>query len=135
MPPHPSQALTSREAGGEGQPQTQAALFSRYARYGCDLQAAISAPRWLLGRTWGEQSTTLKLEDGFEPALYEALAAAGHEVERVGPLTATMGHAGAIVGGVDDTALAKKRILEECGIAMAETPGVMAQTLLDHWGK
>lgn len=83
--------------GGEGQPQTQAALFSRYARFGVDLQAAISAPRWLLGRTWGEQSTTLKLEDGFDPALYAALAAAGHDVERVGPLTATMGHAGAIV--------------------------------------
>jgi len=83
--------------GGEGQPQTQAALFTRYARFGADLQDAISAPRWLLGRTWGDQSTTLKLEDGFNPALYDALAAAGHEVERVGPLTATMGHAGAIV--------------------------------------
>lgn len=87
--------------GGEGQPQTQAALFSRYARYGCDLQEAISAPRWLLGRTWGEQSTTLKLEDGLDPALYDALAAAGHEIERVGPLTATMGHAGAIVRHAD----------------------------------
>jgi gamma-glutamyltranspeptidase/glutathione hydrolase len=60
--------------GGEGQPQTQAALFSRYARFGGDLQAAISAPRWLLGRTWGDQSTTLKIEDGFAPELYEALA-------------------------------------------------------------
>lgn len=87
--------------GGEGQPQTQAALFTRYARYGVDLQEAISAPRWLLGRTWGEQSTTLKLEDGFDPALYQALAAAGHDVERVGPLTATMGHAGAIVRHAD----------------------------------
>ncbi|MBA3054128.1 MAG: gamma-glutamyltransferase [Sphingomonadales bacterium] len=83
--------------GGEGQPQTQAALFSRYARYGVDLQEAISRPRWLLGRTWGDQSTTLKLEDGFDEALYAALAAAGHDLERVGPLTATMGHAGAIV--------------------------------------
>ena len=87
--------------GGEGQPQTQAALFTRYARFGVDLQAAISRPRWLLGRTWGEQSTTLKLEDGFDAALYAALAAAGHDVERVGPLTATMGHAGAIVRHAD----------------------------------
>jgi len=83
--------------GGEGQPQTQAALFTRYARYGVDLQECISRPRWLLGRTWGEQSTTLKLEDGFDDALYAQLATAGHDVERVGPLTATMGHAGAIV--------------------------------------
>lgn len=89
--------------GGEGQPQTQAALFSRYVRYGTDLQSAISGPRWLLGRTWGEQSTTLKIEDGFAPALYDQLAAAGHDVERVGPLTAMMGHAGAIVRHADGT--------------------------------
>jgi gamma-glutamyltranspeptidase/glutathione hydrolase len=83
--------------GGEGQPQTQAALFTRYARFGIDLQQAISAPRWLLGRTWGEQSTTLKLEDGFAENLYAQLAHAGHDVERVGPPTPMMGHAGAIV--------------------------------------
>jgi succinyl-CoA synthetase alpha subunit len=46
-----------------------------------------------------------------------------------------MGHAGAIVGGEEDTAQAKKRILAECGIAVAETPGVMARTLLNAWGK
>ena len=87
--------------GGEGQPQTQAALFSRYARYGDDLQAAISAPRWLLGRTWGEASTSLKIEDGFAPDLYAALAGAGHAVERVGGPTAIMGHAGALVRHAD----------------------------------
>ena len=46
-----------------------------------------------------------------------------------------MGHAGAIVGGADDTAQAKKRILAECGIAVAETPSDMAETLLKKWGK
>jgi succinyl-CoA synthetase alpha subunit len=46
-----------------------------------------------------------------------------------------MGHAGAIVGGEEDTAQAKKRILTECGIAVAETPSVMARTLLERWGK
>ncbi len=46
-----------------------------------------------------------------------------------------MGHAGAIVGGEEDTAQAKKKILAECGIAVAETPGVMARTLLERWGK
>ncbi|WP_025290435.1 gamma-glutamyltransferase family protein [Sphingomonas sanxanigenens] len=83
--------------GGEGQPQTQAALFSRYARYGINLQEAITRPRWLLGRTWGEDSTSLKLEDRFDPALYAALRAAGHAVELLPAFTATMGHAGAIV--------------------------------------
>ncbi|RPJ35754.1 MAG: succinate--CoA ligase subunit alpha [Verrucomicrobiaceae bacterium] len=46
-----------------------------------------------------------------------------------------MGHAGAIVGGAEDTAEAKKKILAECGIAVAETPSAMAKTLLERWGK
>lgn len=46
-----------------------------------------------------------------------------------------MGHAGAIVGGADDTAQAKKRILAECGIAVSETPADMAATLLRAMGK
>ncbi len=41
-----------------------------------------------------------------------------------------MGHAGAIVGGADDTAEAKKRILSECGIAVADSPADMAEALL-----
>jgi succinyl-CoA synthetase alpha subunit len=46
-----------------------------------------------------------------------------------------MGHAGAIVGGAEDTAQAKKRILAECGIAVSETPADMAVTLLKAMGK
>jgi gamma-glutamyltranspeptidase len=87
--------------GGEGQPQTQAALFSRYALFGADLQDAISAPRWLLGRTWGEDSVSLKLESRFDAALVARLRAAGHAVELVEPMTSLMGHAGAVVRHVD----------------------------------
>nr|WP_087575913.1 gamma-glutamyltransferase family protein [Sphingomonas sp. CDS-1] len=83
--------------GGEGQPQTQAAIFSRYAHFGVPLHEAVTRPRWLLGRTWGEESTTLKIEDRFAPSLYEELSAAGHVVELVEPLTSMMGHAGAVV--------------------------------------
>ncbi|MBB4429587.1 gamma-glutamyltranspeptidase/glutathione hydrolase [Bradyrhizobium sp. CIR48] len=89
--------MTYGTMGGEGQPQTQGAIFSRYARFGMPLQQAITAPRWLLGRAWGDASTSLKLEDRFDPGLYEALREAGHEVELVGPFTSQMGHAGAIV--------------------------------------
>lgn len=46
-----------------------------------------------------------------------------------------MGHAGAIVGGEDDTAAAKKRILAECGIAVADSPADMAETLLKVYKK
>jgi oxamate amidohydrolase len=87
--------------GGEGQPQTQAAVFTRYAYHAVALQEAISRPRWLLGRTWGEQSTTLKLEAGFDADLYTQLAEAGHDVERLGALSQVMGHAGAIVRHAD----------------------------------
>lgn len=87
--------------GGEGQPQTQAALFTRYALFGQELQAAITAPRWLLGRTWGEDTVTLKLEDRFPPELVVALRLAGHDVEIVPPFDAMMGHAGAIARHAD----------------------------------
>jgi succinyl-CoA synthetase alpha subunit len=38
------------------------------------------------------------------------------------PAGRTMGHAGAIVGGTDDTAQAKKRIMAECGIHVVDSP-------------
>ncbi len=88
--------------GGEGQPQTQAAVFTRYARFGASLQQAVSAPRWLLGRTWGDTSTTLKLENRFDEPLLQALRTAGHAVEVLDEaFSDTMGHAGALVRHAD----------------------------------
>ena len=86
--------------GGEGQPQTQAAIFSRYVR-GKPLQEAITAPRWLLGRTWGENSVNLKLEDLFDRELVDRLRSVGHDVEIVAPFTSMLGHAGALVRHAD----------------------------------
>lgn len=83
--------------GGEGQPQTQSAIFSRYAQFDVPLQTAICRPRWLLGKSWGQESTTLKLEADFDPDLIAALRAAGHEIETVAPVNPLMGHAGAVV--------------------------------------
>jgi oxamate amidohydrolase len=83
--------------GGEGQPQTQAAVYTRYAMFGQSLQAAVTAPRWLLGKTWGENSIALKLESRIERSVVGALKAAGHDVELLPDFTSTMGHAGAIV--------------------------------------
>jgi len=40
-----------------------------------------------------------------------------------------MGHAGAIVGGAEDTAAAKMKILSECGIAVCESPAVIGSTM------
>ncbi len=83
--------------GGDGQPQTQAMLFTRYADYGQQLQQAVSAPRWLLGRSWGDYSNSLKLEARFDPSLVEELRRRGHDLVLLGDYAETMGHAGAIV--------------------------------------
>ena len=87
--------------GGDGQPQSQSAVFSRYAFYGQTLQHAVSAPRWLLGKTWGQETTTLKFENRFDPQVMQTLSSAGHDVEILGDYSDTMGHAGAIVRQAD----------------------------------
>jgi len=42
-----------------------------------------------------------------------------------------MGHAGAIIGGADDTAAAKMKIMRECGIHVVESPADIGKTMLD----
>lgn len=83
--------------GGEGQPQTQAAVFTRYFLLKHALQDAVSAPRWLLGRAWGDPSTSLKIEENVSPPVIERLRQMGHVIEMVPPLSSLMGHAGALV--------------------------------------
>jgi gamma-glutamyltranspeptidase len=83
--------------GGDGQPQTQSCLFARYAYLGRSLQAAITEPRWVLGRTWGQNTNTLKLEARFAPEVIADLRERGHDVEVVAAFDETMGHAGALV--------------------------------------
>ena len=41
-----------------------------------------------------------------------------------------MGHAGAIIGGADDTAAAKMKIMRECGIHVVESPADLGKTVL-----
>jgi gamma-glutamyltranspeptidase/glutathione hydrolase len=89
--------------GGDGQPQTQSAVFTRHAVFGQGMQQAISAPRWLLGRTWGQASDTLKLESRFDPALIAELKKRGHDVEVLQAYDETMGHAGGISRHSDGT--------------------------------
>ena len=83
--------------GGDGQPQSQAAVFSRFAMFGDDLQQAITRPRWLLGRTWGTMSVSLKVESRLDEAVIARLRAAGHDVEVIEPFSDFVGHAGALV--------------------------------------
>ena len=50
------------------------------------------------------------------------------------PKGRTMGHAGAIVGGEDDTAEAKKRIMRECGIHVVDSPATIGQKMAEVIG-
>lgn len=92
--------------GGEGQPQTQACLYTRYVYQQKPLDRAISEPRWLLGRTWGDDTHQLRLEASLYESLGKALIAKGHEITAVPDNNELMGHAGAIVLETDGKALA-----------------------------
>ena len=83
--------------GGDGQPQTQAAIFTRYAVFGQELQQAVTAPRWLLGRTWGSETADLRIESRFDSNVIDGLRQLGHDPLVSGAFDEIMGHAGAVV--------------------------------------
>jgi oxamate amidohydrolase len=83
--------------GGDGQPQFQAQVFTRYL-LGTSLGAAIDAPRFLFGKLWGAESETLKLEPRFDDTLIKRLRGVGHDVEmEPAPYSSQFGHAGGLV--------------------------------------
>jgi gamma-glutamyltranspeptidase/glutathione hydrolase len=90
--------------GGDGQPQTQAALFTRHVLFRQPLDEALDRPRWLLGRTWGSTHTNLRLESRFDDRLVDRLLSAGHDLEILDEdYSDTMGHAGAVILNADGT--------------------------------
>ena len=90
--------------GGDGQPQTQSAVFTRYVDFREPLPEAIERPRWVLGRTWGAARTSLRLEPRFDESVVAALTAAGHDIDFLSETHSdVMGHAGAVVLHPDGT--------------------------------
>ncbi|XP_059056813.1 oxamate amidohydrolase proenzyme-like [Achroia grisella] len=83
--------------GGDGQPQTQAAVFHRYVVQGLNLQKSVSTPRWLYGDTLDKHINTLKLEDRFDEETVNYLKEMGHDIEIMPPFSEKFGHAGALV--------------------------------------
>ncbi|WP_010275677.1 gamma-glutamyltransferase [Paenibacillus senegalensis] len=83
--------------GGEGQPQTQAALITRVIDFGYNIQQAIEAPRWLYGRTWGAATDSFKLEARVASSVLEMLQTKGHLAEFTVDWSEEMGHAQGIV--------------------------------------
>jgi oxamate amidohydrolase len=95
--------------GGEGQPQTQAALVTRLVDRGYGLQEAIEAPRWLLGRTWGDDTRALRMESRFDGGVAATLGSRGHEVKIVESWSDLMGHAQAVGLGAELTGASDPR--------------------------
>ncbi len=79
--------------GGEGQPQTQIMLLTRLLDFGFDPQTAIDLPRWIYGRTWGDTSTALTLENRISSEVCETLSQRGHPIRRAPAWAEQMGHA------------------------------------------
>src|SRR5258706_1222951 len=51
------------------------------------------------------------------------------------PAGRRMGHAGAIIGGAEDTAAAKMKILRECGVHVVESPSLIGETMVKALAK
>lgn len=82
--------------GGDGQPQFQAQILTRF-NFGMNPAAAVEAPRFIYGRTWGDSTDALRLEARFDPDLVLALERAGHAVVLDAPYADRLGHAGMLV--------------------------------------
>lgn len=82
--------------GGQGQPQAVTALTTRLVDFGFTPQAAVDAPRTLLGRSWGAPDNDLKLEGRISELVAEDLSKRGHTVRRVADFDEIMGHAGVV---------------------------------------
>jgi gamma-glutamyltranspeptidase/glutathione hydrolase len=70
------------------------------------LSQSIAHSRWLLGRTWGDNSNNLKIEEDTHSDVIDSLISKGHELVTVEPCNELMGHAGAVLLRPDQTVVA-----------------------------
>ncbi|GAK72106.1 putative gamma-glutamyltranspeptidase [Agrobacterium rubi TR3 = NBRC 13261] len=82
--------------GADGQPQTLTLLLSRLIDHGFDPLSALSAPRFLLGRTFSDTRDNLKIEASVGDEVIGKLQAMGHETIAIPALSALAGQAGVI---------------------------------------
>jgi len=84
--------------GADGQPQIHLQAYVAMIDFGCGIQEALEAPRWLSGRfALGEARDTLHIEGRFAPAAIDELARRGHTVDRWGAWNELAGHAHGIL--------------------------------------
>ncbi len=89
--------------GGDGQPQTLAALATRLLDFGESPQQAVDEPRWLFGRAWGADVNGLRLEGRVPQGVVSELRKRGHAVSQTEDYAEIMGHAGVIRVHADGT--------------------------------
>lgn len=94
--------LVAGTMGGDGQPQTLAAVATRVADHPQEVQRAVEAPRWLWGRTWGAPRRGLSIEERFGQPCVQSLRRLGHEVDVLPAWSPLLGHAQAIGRDHDD---------------------------------
>ncbi|MDR5900181.1 gamma-glutamyltransferase [Halomonas vilamensis] len=87
--------------GGDGQPQTQMVLASQLIDYQKPVDQALSAPRFLQGRSFFNSSEYLKLERAIHADVGKELISHGHHIEWIPELSPLTGLAGAISIGPD----------------------------------
>ncbi len=75
-----------------------------------------------IGGTLEAEAAKWVKENGTKPVV-------GFIAGQTAPKGRTMGHAGAIVGGEEDTAAAKMKILAECGITVVHSPADIGETM------
>lgn len=76
-----------------------------------------------IGGTMETEAANWIRKNGSKPVI-------GFIAGQTAPKGRRMGHAGAIIGGKDDTAEAKMRIMKECGLYVAESPAEIAKTMI-----
>ncbi|MBF8290916.1 MAG: gamma-glutamyltransferase [Chloroflexi bacterium] len=88
--------------GGDAQPQVHAQLVSALVDGGLDIRAGVAAPRWFVEpKAHFAPPTVVRAEPRFAPGILEALAAMGHDVQRMAPFDSWLGlqHAIELVDG------------------------------------
>nr|WP_315593195.1 gamma-glutamyltransferase [uncultured Cupriavidus sp.] len=103
--------------GADGQPQTLAAVLTRMIDHGMDPLAALSQPRFLLGRTFSDTRDSLKIEADAGDDVIAALSTRGHEISVIAAQSPLAGHPGAIAL-YDDGSYAGAHDPRSDGIAM-----------------
>ena len=107
--------LCCGECKGEWDPTSQPALaWAGSMTQALPDQGEADAARWIK-------------ENGTKPVV-------GFIAGETAPKGRTMGHAGAIVGGSEDTAEAKKKIMRECGIHVVDSPAQIGHKMAEALG-